>query len=342
MFTRTLGTLLALGLSAIAFAAHAQTTYRVQRIDTPPGALVFDLNNKGDMVGSDGPNAYLWKRPGKPILLPTLTGGPVEQNAAVAINDRREIVGNTQVDGRGRSFFLRHKRIREIDRGAASFIFVADINNAGQVVGDVYAPEPRAFLWQAGTMQVYDGPSGALNDLGEVVSGAILGSNQILQGGVVSTLQLVPGRGSTFGLDINNHSQVVGWSQPGGGGGVPSAAFWQSGQTTLLPALEAGVSYYAYSINDSEVIVGFSEDVGVEARALVWLNGTVYALRDLVRAEDRPFVNLRLATRVNNRGQILAVGVDLLNPSSSGQFLLTPVGRGHGAQEDLQFDDESP
>ena len=75
-----------------------------------------------------------------------------------------------------------------------------------------------------------------------------------------------------------------------GGGGEAIAEAGPSPQT------------YARSINDSEVIVGFSEGVGVEATALVWLNGNVYSLTELISPIEslRPYVRLRHAWKVNN------------------------------------------
>lgn len=315
-----LGVISALALSA---TAQAQDTYRVQRISTTPDVIIAGLNDRGDMVGF-GDNAYLWRRPDRQITLPTLTGGPVQFPAALAINDRRQITGHNFINGRTRSFILHHQRIRDIG-GEGSFL-ASDINNAGQIVGEFNGiGVVGAFLWQAGTMEIYDGPSGALNDLGEVVGGAVLADDRIRQGGVVRRLEFAPGRGPTFGLDINNHSQVVGVSLPLGPG-VQDAVFWQAGVATLLPGLEPGRLTVARSINDSEVIVGFEEVPGSPAIALVWINGNVYELDDLIRERDllKPFIELTVAWKVNNRGQILADGIDTREPGVQAHFLLTP------------------
>ena len=319
----------ALGLCAFSVAAHAQTAYKVERVSTTPGMIIVGLNDKGDMVGFDGANAYLWRHPDRQVLLPTITGEPVPSAAAVAINDRRQIAGYNLIAGRTRTFILHHKRIRDIG-GEGSF-FPSDINNAGQIVGEFNGiGVVGAFLWTAGTLEIYDGPSGYLNDLGEAVGGAVLGDDRIRQGGVVRTLEAVPGRGPTFGLDINNHSQVVGYSLPGLSG-MQQAVFWQAGQATLLPLLEEGTLTVARSINDSEVIVGFQEnlDPSTGATALIWMNGNVYSLTDLISARDplKPFVRLALAWKVNNRGQILAEGPDSREPTVGAYYLLTPARR---------------
>jgi len=310
----------ALALSA---AAHAQDTYKVQRISTTPDVIIVGLNDKGDMVGF-GDNAYLWRRPDRQITLPTLTGEPGAQAAAVAINDRRQIAGFNLIAGAYRTFILRHRRIRDIG-GTGSF-FPSDINNAGQIVGDFGgAGGGQAFLWTAGMLEIYDGPSGYLNDLDEAVGGAFLGDDRIRQGGVVRTLESAPGRGPTMGLDINNHSQVVGVSLPLGPG-AQQAVFWQAGVATLLPEFEPGRLTVARSINDSEVIAGFQEGEGTGSRALVWTNGNVYSLTDRIRERDplKSFAILQFAWKVNNRGQILVSGFDTREPEVYAHFLLTP------------------
>ena len=86
------------------------------------------------------------------------------------------MIGYSSVPFHG--FLLRHKVI--LDLGD---LFPSDINNAGQIVGSSGA---MSFLWQAGTIQIYDGPSGSINDFGDVVGGAVLSSDQIMQGGVVT------------------------------------------------------------------------------------------------------------------------------------------------------------
>jgi hypothetical protein len=82
----------------------------------------------------------------------------------------------------------------------------------------------------------------------------------------------------------------------------------------------------ARSINDSEVIVGFQEGAGTDSRALVWVNGNVYSLTDLIRERDplKPFAILQFAWKVNNRGQILVSGFDVREPEVYAHFLLTP------------------
>ncbi len=315
--SRSFGIWLALCLSTLSLAAHAQTTYTTERVTTTPRVAILGLNDKGEMVGTDFQNNYLWRKNGRQIQLPGLPGVTALQTLAVAINNRSQIIGYTSVPYHG--FLLRHKVI--LDLGD---LFPSDINNAGQIVGSSGA---MSFLWQAGTIQIYDGPSGSINDFGDVVGGAVLSSDQIMQGGVVTTLEPLPGRGMTLGFDINNHAQVVGWSLPGPPPSIGQAFFWQAGEARLLPKLQPSPQTYARSINDSEVIVGFSEGVGVEATALVWLNGNVYSLTELISPDEslRPYVRLRHAWKVNNRGQILVDGIDVREPDVFAHFLLTPV-----------------
>ena len=88
---------------------------------------------------------------------------------------------------------------------------------------------------------------------------------------------------------------------PGPPPSIGQAFFWQAGEARLLPKLQPSPQTYARSINDSEVIVGFSEGVGVEATALVWLNGNVYSLTELISPDESLRLVRQIASRVEGK-----------------------------------------
>lgn len=135
----------------------------------------FWINNAGDVVGASGicapydpryaleiqpRHALLWHN-GKPMDLGNLGGSM--QNAALAINDRGQVVGASDIAGDTyqHAFFWQKGSISDLGTLPGDLISAAvAINNKGQVTGvsDDGQGDIRGFLWQNGSM--YD-----LNDL---------------------------------------------------------------------------------------------------------------------------------------------------------------------------------
>jgi len=63
--------------------------------------------------------------------------------------------------------------------------------------------------------------------------------------------------------------------------------------------------------------------------AILWRDGAVYALDDLISVADsrKPYLHLEAGIDVNNRGQILTYGRDSRDGAEGGPrlFLLTPA-----------------
>lgn len=135
----------------------------------------FWINNAGDVVGASGicapydpryaleiqpRHALLWHN-GKPVDLGNLGGSM--QNAALAINDRGQVVGASDITGDTyqHAFLWQNGSMRDLGTLPGDAITAAvAINNRGQVTGvsDDGNGNIRGFLWQNGRM--YD-----LNDL---------------------------------------------------------------------------------------------------------------------------------------------------------------------------------
>ncbi len=135
----------------------------------------FWINDTGDVVGASGicapydpryaleiqpRHALLWHN-GAPIDLGNLGGSM--QNAALAINDHRQIVGASDITGDTyqHAFLWQNGKMSDLGTLQGDVISAAvAINNRGQVTGVSSDANNniRGFLWQSGTM--YD-----LNDL---------------------------------------------------------------------------------------------------------------------------------------------------------------------------------
>ena len=76
------------------------------------------------------------------------------------------------------------------------------------------------------------------------------------------------------------------------------------------------------AINNSGSIVGYGDRETGGIRAVVWIEGTMYDLNDLVVSGDT-WQELTIAEDINDAGQIVGQGT---NPDGEGHaFLLTPI-----------------
>jgi probable HAF family extracellular repeat protein len=116
---------------------------------------------------------------------------------------------------------------------------------------------------------------------------------------------------SSEGTAINDNGQVIGTTGSTG-------FLWQSGAFHLLPTLPGGTFNLPAGINNRGDIVGSADiagPAGAHTRAYLYANGAITDLNLLVEA-TMPL--LTSASGINNKGQIVASGID-------GQlYLLTP------------------
>ena len=100
-------------------------------------------------------------------------------------------------------------------------------------------------------------------------------------------------------LDINDHNQIVGYSDPADG--PPAPFFWEDGELELLPTLdELGAG--AFAINNENVIAG-----RMQFRAAIWT-----AEREIIdlntRIDPESGWQLTSALDINNNGAIVGLG----------------------------------
>jgi len=343
--SRTMHVLFALALLPALLPVRAQISYSIQRVDpTDKNAVVTDINNLGEVVGTSGfqsppTKAILWRNGQRVVLGSVLADG---LSSATAINDRSEITGyssNLTPDlqtGRTRAWIWRQGALCGLGPlFNKPNILGRSINNRSQILGSVSDQSVstfQAFIWQAGRATLLPVLAGReLNDRGEFLTNTedLPDTTGLYQGGVVTGLIGLTGATSTVGNALSNQGQVAGASF------MPDneyrALWWHTAQSTPqeLPKHPKAIGSYAQAINDNEQIVGFYIcRFTRELFAVRWQNGTVYRLTDAIRANDplKPYVKLRAGTHINNRGQIIAIGVDSRDPLFvNTAFLLTPV-----------------
>ena len=96
-----------------------------------------------------------------------------------------------------------------------------------------------------------------------------------------------------------------------------------------LPVLRTGDTV-TRGINNRGQIIGheyYSTDHGLEASALLWEDGEVVYLNDLIGQADplKAYVRLRTALQINDKGQIAVSARDSRAPTTFISYLLTPV-----------------
>lgn len=345
------------GLLAASFAAIAQppATYRLTHIcttnSTNPvgGCSVNGMNNKGELVGSTllspfgfPQAAFIW-REGEFIELNAL----LNTNFALAsgINDRSDVVGEFEDDQVLRQGFLwRRGKISLIEIAPGRFASHAgSITNRREIL--VSAPHPQNvlefFVWRErdGRLTPLEPLPGipsnelaplVLNNRGAVVGNGPGGPAGVLpllwEDGTVMQIQLPQGALGGDAAVINDRGVITGVAI------FPErfAAYrWQDGQATELPSTPNMTNNQPVDINNHGVIVGFSFHVDDEqTAATLWpRRGDPLDVNTLIADDDplKPFVRLRSANLINERGQIVASGTDSRDPPfSNSHYLLTP------------------
>ena len=162
-----------------------------------------------------------------------------------------------------------------------------DINDAGQVVGDIASGgvergPTRAFLWE---------------------------------GGMLRELPHLAGYSYSSAVAIDDSGQVVGWS---GNDSAMVAVRWVDEQPVSLGTLRGDESSQALALNARGQVVGWS-GLGERTRAVLWNAGTPVDLNTLV--PPRSSWSLLEAVDVNDDGVIVGAGTRRGEPRA---FVLKP------------------
>jgi probable HAF family extracellular repeat protein len=353
-FMATFASLLATSSVAAAKDVHYRLTHIVG--GSPIAQLqAGDLNNKGEVVGSvsDFPNlhAFVWN--GQFVDLSSQIDPASNSTVASGINNRSDIAGSfADANGFTHGFLLlRGSELVPVEVSQGSEVFVSDVNNRRQVLGTTTDPsgQSHGFVWQRGEAMLFDPlpfhqgrlTVAEINDRGVVVGTSgrqidELDSEQavIWKDGAITliapqTIGPDDEPANSRGMAINNRGQAIGeinglFSNDG------YSFVWQDGELTQLPALAGGspVANLVFDINDRGDIVGWSSRPGSDLIAMLWHDGAAIDLNERVDASDplQPFVTLRFAAAINNKGEIVAQGLDSrADPFRFELYLLTPI-----------------
>jgi probable HAF family extracellular repeat protein len=252
------------------------------------------INDSGEVVGgtSSGGGSFLYSDGNVQYLhLPTLGGSG---SGVIGINDSGQLTGNSSLAGNlvVHAFLYGNGSMVDLGTLGGSFSYAAAINNNGQVTGLSSTKfNAHAFLYSDGHMQDLGTLSGRENDFSQ-------------------------------GIAINDLGEVVGYSKVDGDW---RAFLCANGSMQDLGTL-GGDASAAHGINDSGEVVG-SSVTGIDgfagSDAFLYDDGSMYNLTSLI-GNEYSCVWLTSATAINNRGQILANGIDKINHNEYA-FVLTPT-----------------
>jgi probable HAF family extracellular repeat protein len=244
--------------------------------------------------------------------LGTLTGD--DYSCGYGINASGQVTGESVTTGvDGHAFLYDGTSMQDLGTLGGTDSFGQDVNDSGQVVGWSFPAGPiitfHAFLYDSGSMQDLNDISGTdfliatgINNNGEVTgwgdvppvptqNRAFLYDSEGMQD--LGTL----GGNMSFGSDVNDNGQVVGWSNPTGSS-LKHAFLYSDSVMQDLGTL-GGDDSEARGINNSGQVVGFSQTTGNTAWRAFLHNGT--SMQDLGTLGG----DNSKATSINNSGQVV-------------------------------------
>ena len=303
-----------------------------------------DINDSGQVTGysyttptGDFFHAFLWD--GYAMRDLGTLGGTYSQGHA--INASGQVTGwaaTTTTDG----FTPFHAFVWDgtmmQDLGALADSGVSEgvaINAAGQVTGfSINDAFFHAFLWDGTTLQDLGTLGGvvsyglAINAAGQVTGGtwtideiehAFLWDGTAMQD--LGTL----GGAFAAGVAINAAGQVAGNATTAAGDFFVHAFLWD-GRTLVDLGTLGGPRSEAVAINASGQVTGYSLTADETFHTFLWDGSTLHDLNALIDPSDplQPYVTLTTGADINDRGQILANGIDN-RTGENHAYLVSPI-----------------
>jgi probable HAF family extracellular repeat protein len=341
-------------VTASTAAVSAQPTYTMTQIGRVPIngvglTLIDDINDKGELTGGiqgvEFIHPFIW-RSGEMTQLGNQSG----QSPFAVLNDRLHVATHLFNPALGAEEAVLWRRGQISPLGSPSVVFAftpVEINNRGIILGFVFDQVSFTFNTylrdRSGAFELLDALPGAssmipfdLNERGVAVgfSESIVGDRIVVQGviwhdGAVERLRMPPGTELDFPRAINNCGQIAGEARING---ATTGFVWDEGELTMLPGVDPAQDIFtaATDINNRGWIVGVSFSVDRQVAAL-WRDGVAYDLNTLISPDDplKPFVTLSSAILINDRGFIVAGGIDSRRVGGEGSsfYLLRPARR---------------
>lgn len=239
------------------------------------------INPHGKIIGSasqtDGTwRAFLFDRVNGRRELPTL-GGP--SSYGMAINDAGEAVGFADTAaGEWHAFvYSGGAALTDIGTLGGKVSYASGMNNRGQVVGTAATHDDyrHAFVWDAargmrdlGTLGGRLSSATAINDAGMIVGASETAERKwhafVHDGKRMIDLGAIIGYGSSYASDINNRGHVVGTVLTGD---ERRTFVWRDGKMTVHRGGKG--LHLTHAINDSELVIGATYDVRMNAATMV-------------------------------------------------------------------------
>ena len=322
-------------VSIVPCAAHAaakRSEYHISLIRVWPGGnsvQPFSMNNHGHVVGRAGNTNGIGKpfvyRNGRMRELPIGDGPFTSTGEAIDINDAGEIVAMATVSNFYRGFYIRGKTIIDLDEQSGFNISPKAINKSGVIAGTTsYGAPVQALTWHKGETRLLgflDSNNGS-TAVGINKRGTVLGYLYVPDpinpnwGGYAPVIF----RGTNYsflpisGEAINDRGDISGRST----NGLP--ALLRNGVVTELGLLPGDHRGWTTDINNHGDIVGVSEGPEEAYHAVLYRDGTLHRINDLLGRNSG--WDIFFARSINDRGQILAVGIYL---GEERACILTPV-----------------
>lgn len=203
----------------------------------------------------------------------------------------------------------------------ANHLYANAINESDVICGysfsSITGVPYSAFRWQNGqtvALNLPPFPNTVANDIADdgsicgYMGDGFSGHGFIWKDGKTLDIGFVgPGAVASVIYGINNHQAVCGASGfPNPDGPNPyreGACFWKNGRGVELATPPGFITSRALALNDSDVVVGYGEiNAGGQGRGLVWQNGIVRVLNDLIPTGLH--IDIQFARAINNAGQI--------------------------------------